>query len=383
MNNNNLLAWVIIAIVVIGGGWWLLSSNGGGASSGTGPIKIGVILPLTGDAATYGEPALNVYKLAVNEINNAGGVNGRPLQLVTEDGKCTGQDAASAAQKLVNVDNVQVILGGFCSGESLAAVPIAAQAKVALFSGGSSSPKLTDASPYFSRDYPSDATQGKVLADVAYNDKGWRKIAFIQEQTDYAQGVYDAFSQEFQKLGGTVTNDQFTTGTTDFRSVVTKIRDAKPDAVFVDTQTAAAANRVLTQITQLGWTPKILLSDVTMGDPPTLEANKTLLQGALGAEFGVDPSNPKYAALVSSYKSTYGSDMPYQSYGQTEYDAVYLIKDAIAAVGYNGTKIANWLHDVNNWQGASGSITIGASGDPVAGHRPEVVIDGAVQPYTK
>lgn len=380
MNNKGI--WVVVAVIVVGGlVWW-------GTSHKAAPVgdtyKVGVILPLTGDAAPYAEGARNIYQLALDEINNAGGVNGKPMQLIIEDGKCNGQDAASAAQKLINVDQVQVIIGGFCSGESLAVVPIATQAKVAMANPGSSSPKLTGISPYFMRDYPSDSAQGKVLADIAYNDKGWRNIVFIQEQTDYAQGVYQSFADEFQKLGGKVIdNQQFPTETTDFRSLVSKVKSENPDALFVDTQTAASAGRVFTQISQLGWMPKILVSDVTIGDPATLMANKTLLEGALGAEFGVDPTNPKYAALVASYKAKYGTDMPFQSYGQAEYDIVYLVRDALVAVGYDGTAIANSLRNVKDWQGASGSITIQSDGDRASGHSPETVKNGMMVPYTK
>jgi branched-chain amino acid transport system substrate-binding protein len=361
----------------------LLSSGSAPTDTGTGPLKVGVIVPLTGDAAVYGEPARNVLQEAVDEINAAGGINGRQISLIVEDAKCTGTDAANATQKLVNVDKVQVIIGGFCSSESLSAVPIAAQGKVAIISPGSSSPKLTDISPYFVRNYPSDSAQGAVLANIAYTDKGWRTVAFLQEQTDYAQGVYTAFSDVFQKLGGTVTNESFPTATTDFRTAVAKVKSANPDAVFLSVQTPAVAGRILTQMSQLGWKPHLLVADVVPGDPATVSQYKTQLEGTLTAEFGVDPTNAKFAAMISSYKAKYGSEPPYQSYAQTEYDSVYLLRDAVTAVGYNGTKIAAWFHTVKDWQGAAGSLTIGANGDPITGHRPEVITGGKIVPYTK
>jgi branched-chain amino acid transport system substrate-binding protein len=375
--------WIIIAVVVLGGLWWWGTSHNSASEYTGATYKVGIILSLTGDAAPYGEGARNIDQIAVDEINANGGINGKPMELVIEDGKCNGQDAANAAQKLINVDKVQVIIGGFCSGESLAAVPVAEAAKVALFSPGSSSPKLTGVSKFFARDYPSDSAQGSVLANVAYTDKGYKKVAFIQEQTDYALGVQQSFSDTFKSLGGTVTVEQFPTDTTDFRSVLTKIKTANPDALFVDTQTAASADRIFKQITQLGWKPKLLVSDVTIADPKTLMDNKALVEGALGAEFGVDANNPKYVALLVAYKAKYNADMPFQSYGQSEYDAVYIIRDAIAAVGYDGTKIADWLHMVKDWQGASGSVTIKSDGDRASGHSPETVKGGVMIPYVK
>src|SRR3989344_5259538 len=184
--------WALVVIVIL---TLLFTWGGDKVPKETGPIKVGVIAPLTGDAAAYGEPLTNIVKMAVEEVNNAGGVDGRTIELVIEDGKCNGKDGGSATQKLVNVDGVKVILGGFCSSESLAAIPIAEAAKVLVLSAGSSSPDLTGASPYFFRNYPSDSAQGKVLAQIAYNDKGWKKVAFLQEQTDYAVGIYKAFEE--------------------------------------------------------------------------------------------------------------------------------------------------------------------------------------------
>jgi ABC-type branched-subunit amino acid transport system substrate-binding protein len=345
--------------------------------------KVGVILPLTGDAASYGEPARNVYQMAVDEINASAGTNGNKLELVVEDGKCNGQDASNAMQKLVNVDKVQVVIGGFCSSESLAAEPIAESGKVAMISGGSSSPKLTGIGQYFMRDYPSDASQGSVLANVAFTKQSWKKVAVLQEQTDYAVGIYGAFSSAFQALGGTVTKEEFPTSATDFRSQLAKIKAANPDALFLDTQTPASAARILKQIQDLNWKPHLMLSDVTPPDTATVTQFKSLLESALGAEFGTDPSNAKFMHLSNAYKQKYNKDLPFASYAQTEYDAVYLVNEAIATGGYDSTKIAGWLRNVQNWDGASGKITIGSDGDRVGGHQPVIIINGVMQPLPK
>ena len=374
--SNKTVWWVIGIIVVVGLVWWGMSKQS--ASGDT--IKIGVIGPFTGDAAVYGEPFRNVANLAVGEINGQGGINGKQIQMIYEDGKCTGQDGANAAQKLVNVDGVQIILGGFCSGETIPAIPIAAQGKVLMFSPSASSPDLTGISPYFFRDYPSDATEGKVLADAAYNMKRWRSVAIIQEQTDYATGNYKSFSQEFQSLGGKIINQSFPTVTTDFRSILTTLKSSKPDALFVDSQTPQAAARILKQLQELGWKLPLLVNDATGGDPQTLKTNAAQLEGTLTAEFGVDPSNPKFQHLINAYKTQYGSDVPYQSYMQTVYDSIYLLRDGITKVGYNGAALAAWSRTIKDWQGASGAITIEANGDRASGHRLEIIHNGVAEP---
>lgn len=375
---------VVVALVIIG----LVQANkkDDGKSSSmtdtttqtkpTGPIKIGVLGPYSGDAASYGELLRNVAQVAIDEINSNGGINGQQVEGVFEDGKCNGKDAASAMQKLVNVDKVQVVVGGFCSGESIAATPVAAQAKVALLSPGSSSPDLTNISKYFSRDYPSDASQGAVLAEAAHNAKSYKKVAILQEQTPYAQGLFKVFNDKFTGAGGSVVKEEFPSNTTDFRSQLTKLRGANPDALFVDSQTAAVAARILKQLADMNWKPQLILNEATAGDAATLSDNKVVLEGALTAEFGVDVNNTKYQHMLTLYKNKFGKDPNFLSYSHTTYDAIYIFKDAITAVGYDGDKIADYLHNLKDWQGASGSITIGSDGDRASGYHLETVQGG-------
>ncbi len=374
------IAWIVLALVLVGG-WWVLKHKPVTESMGD-TIKIGVILPLTGDAAVYGEPARNVMQLAAEKINAEGGVEGKPLELIFEDGKCEGKDAASAMQKLSNVDKVQVVIGGFCSSESLSAEPIATQAKVALFSAGSSNPGLTNVSPYFSRIAPSDSGQGKIDADMLA-DMGIKKVVAIQEQTDYAQGVYQAFEARFIERGGTVTKEEFPTEASDFRSSLAKLKAESPEALLLFAQTATAGAKVLKQVQEIDWKVQLVLVDSVMSDSAFLTENAAALEGALGAEIGANLENPKFKELAAAYKEKYGTEVPYQAYAQLEYDAVLLVADAVRSVGYDGTKIAGWLHNVNNWDGATGLVTIGANGDPQTGHTPKIVRNGKTEPYTK
>jgi branched-chain amino acid transport system substrate-binding protein len=382
------IIWVVVLGIVAWAGYALLGSKPAMPVEEVAvvvpvePIKVGFMGPLSGDAAVYGEPYRNMVDMAINEINAAGGVNGAQLIPIYEDSKCNGKDASAAAQKLINVDGVKVIIGPFCSGESLAAISVAEAGQVALLSPGASSPDLTGKSRFFSRDYPSDVTQGKTLADAAYNIKKWKNVVMIQEQTDYALGIYNAFSSNFEKLGGKkVAKEEFPTTATDFRSMLTKLKALKPDALFVDAQTPANAERILKQLKDLKWTPKLIVNDAISGDPKTVEANKAILEGALAAEFGIDPNNAKFQSMNAAYKAKYGVEAPYQSYAQTEYDAVYIIRDALIAVGNDGAKISDWLKQLKDWPGASGLVTIGADGDRVGGHVLKVIKDGKVELY--
>lgn len=128
------------------------------------------------------------------------------------------------------------------------------------------------------------------------------------------------------------------------------------------------------------WKPAFIINDATAGDTKTVAQYATLLEGAITAEFGVDPQNPKFQHFLAAYIAKYGgTELPYQSYAQTEYDAVYMLRDAIGSVGYNGEKVAVWSRTVKDWDGASGKITIEASGDRAGGHVAKVVKNGKVE----
>lgn len=348
-----------------------------------GPIPIGFIGPLTGDAAVYGEPGRKVVALAIDEINSTGGVNGRLLELITEDGKCNGSDAALAAQRLIEEHQVEVIIGGSCSSESIAAVPIVAAAKVAMVSADSSSPELTNISPYFFRVYPSDAAQGQVLAAIAADDKTWQRVAFIQEQLDYPLGIYRAFETEFTARGGDVVREEFGKAVDSFLPALERLRAAEPDALFIDTQTPIMAERILNDMKAMEWAVPLLVSDIVPGDAATVERNALALEGALAAEFSTDETNEIFQRLRVTYRSRYSEDLPYSSYAQAQYDAAYLVRDALAAVGNDGEKIAAWSRTVQNWRGASGYVTILANGDRAGGHTAKTIRKGVVVPYLK
>jgi len=342
------------------------------------PIKVGFLHPLTGEAAPYGEVMRNTATLAVEEINKAGGVNGRLIELIVEDGKCTAKDAESAMKKLVNSEQVKIVIGGFCSSESLAAIPIATKESVVLFSPGARGPELTGTNAFFVRDYPSDGAQGSVLADKSLK-KGWKKVAVIQEKLDESAGIFLTFATTFGISGGTVEKEEFSTMTTDFRPILLKLRAGRPDALFIDSQTSASGERVLKEVSALKWPIPLLITKQFATDKKTIDANKSSLEGALAADVFVDQKNEKFQHLAAAYKEKYGNDLPFQQFAQSEYDAVYLTRDALAAVGEDGEKLSVWLRSVIDWKGASGSITIGSDGARLGGYIPLVIKDGKTQ----
>ncbi len=378
MNKQVKVTAIFIVLVLV---VWLISAKTKPYQTSQDTIyKIGVLLPLSGDAAIYGEPAKNVYQLAVEEINSQGGVNGKKLELIIEDDKCSGKDGASAAQKLINVDKVQILLGSLCSSVTIPVVTIAQQNKVLFFSPGATSPELTGISPYFFRNVASDDSQGQVDAEIAYR-KGFRKVAFIVEQKDYPLGIYGAFKKRFEALGGEVIKEEFPVDSTDFRSQLIKLKNQNPDVLFIDPQAPPAGERIIKQVEELAWKPQLFITETEAGDQKFLQDHKDFLEGSLGSQFVLDLTNPKSKHLLEDYKQKYGVELAYQSYGHTEYDSIYLLKFGIQQVGYNGEKLAAWSRTIKNWPGASGSITVNSAGDREGGYTPQIVKNGLIQNF--
>ena len=199
-----------------------------------GSYKIGVMVPLSGDAAAYGLPIQKALKIALDEVNANGGVNGKKLEPIYEDSKCSPKDGNAAAQKLVNIDGVKIIIGGVCSGETLGAAPITESNKVILFSPSATSPDITKAGDFVFRDAPSDAYAGVIASNYAYNDLNSKKAAIISESTDYAQGLRKVFKENFARVGGEIVADEtYNPEDTDFRTQVTKVKAANPDVVYL------------------------------------------------------------------------------------------------------------------------------------------------------
>jgi branched-chain amino acid transport system substrate-binding protein len=262
--NNKVVIWIVVAIVVVGGGWLLLS-GGNKSAQETGPIKIGVTVPLSGEAASYGESGRAGALLAQKEINDAGGVNGRQIELVFEDDTCS-PTGVNAMQKLVNVDKVNAVIGPVCSAVAGAAIPIAREAGVPTIMIGASAPGLAGGPDSIFSDYASDAFQGKFAAEYVYNKLGAKKVAVLYVNNDWGSGIRGVFSKRFAELGGQVVFDEgVEQNATDMRSQVAKIKSAVPDVVYMPLYPAGAVIAVK-QLKEAGVTAKIFGGDALVGD---------------------------------------------------------------------------------------------------------------------
>lgn len=337
----------------------------GGGSGIQNPIRIGVMLPLTGDAAAWGVEPLNAMRLAQEEIDNAGGIDGAQLEFIVENDKCDPATAASAAQKLISVDKIKIIFGGGCSGETLAAAPIAEEAKVLLISPLSTSPDITNAGDYVFRTAPSDAGQGAVAARFTYENMKARRAAIIAEQTDYAEALARVFRTDFEKQGGTIAaQESFQSKDTDLRAQILKIkRIASLDIIYLVPQSPATAELLFKQLKAQEVTTQLVGSETTILRDKIKE-NPALFAGLIATEPYFDETSEHAKQFLATYEEKFNAkpSIP-PSFVANAYSQTYLLKEGIEKVGFDVEKLKAWLYTVKGWKHVLGELTIDEHGD--------------------
>ena len=326
-----------------------------GEDGGEGePFRIGVMESLTGPGETYGKVAVDAKQLAVEEINDAGGIDGRMLQLVVEDSKCSAQDAITAYNKLTDVNGVKIILGTSCSGAMLGAAPLAESDGVVLFSGLATNPDIAEAGDYIFRTAMNDAQLGIDTGNVLWAD-GIRRLATINESTDYAEGVRRASVTQFEKRGGeVVAAEQYASDTTDFRSQLTKLLNANPDAIHVAAQGEFSGGTIVKQIRELGYEGPIYSEVVPIGSE-ALGIAGDAATGLKAITADLDPANDRAQEVLGSFRERYGQvTLPW--YLGSAYDDVYITAECLKKTGddQDADGFRDCLYDIT-WSGAIGN----------------------------
>jgi branched-chain amino acid transport system substrate-binding protein len=343
--------------------------------------RVGWISDLSGPQAKYG--AYEAAKLAMNEVNQSGGINGKPLEIIFEDGKCNGQTAVSAMNKLINVDHVDIVLGGHCSPESVAIAPVAEQNKIIMLASITSTPRLSNAGKYVFRLTPVSTVQSPLMVDVAFNKLGLRNFAIVYELTDYAKPIAQSFKDSFEKDGGVVSVfEGYTPGTSDFRTILSKAKNAHVDGIFLAPQSPDAGMTLLQQIKDLGISARLFGNDAeanqaTIAKYPNLFEN--LVAAIPAFDLVNDPVSKKFAdAYFAAYNT---KTIPYGVWTAEAYDSVNVIADALRKNGDNIEGIANYLSNLSNYVGASGSVSINQSHDGVRTYVLKIVKNGQLVDY--
>ncbi|MBI5733052.1 ABC transporter substrate-binding protein [Candidatus Jorgensenbacteria bacterium] len=345
-------------------------------------IMIGVILPFSGEGVVYGETMNRVFEIAASEINDQGGIRGRKLELVIEDGNCSRGGGAAAMERLLTKKNMRIVIGGFCDEESVGALRTTPGHSVTLFSPVSRLANLGSQYYNFARAYPGDSQEGKALAMLTYGDGKFVKAAVLYENTDRSFGIYSAFKKEFERLGGALLERQID-GTTNIDSMLSEIISQKYDTLAILTQTRKITAAVLDELPNFSKKNRFILSDFIVSDDELINKYSTFIEGGLAVEFSDNFDNEKFEHLRDAYRTRYGTTLPYSKFARTVYDSLFIIRDAIIGSGYDEATIAKWLRGLFEWPGASGLVTIDSNGDRISGYVPKILNNGRLVSYKR
>ena len=328
-------------------------------------IKIGHVAPLTGGIAHLGKDNENGARLAVDEINAAGGVKAGDktfkLELLAEDDKADPTEGTLAAQKIVDGGAVAVV-GHLNSGTSIPASKIYSDASVAQISPSATNPKLTEQGFKTTfRVVANDNQQGGVLANFAAGEMKAKTIAIVDDRTAYGQGLADVVEKVAKEKGVKVVAREFTNDkATDFNAILTKIRAAKPDVVMYGGMDATAGP-MAKQMKQLGIKAPMLAGDgVCSPEFIKLAGDAANILTCSMAGEAVEKL-PKGADFVAKYKAKFNQDV--QIYSPYSYDAVYVIAEAIKAAGSAERAAITAAIPKTNYGGVTGQITFDEKGD--------------------
>jgi branched-chain amino acid transport system substrate-binding protein len=364
------LALGLVTLTLIGSS--CVERRGGGGTDTTGPIRVGVFGDLSGQTSSFGQSTKNGVTMAIDEINKAGGLNGRQVEYIYEDDQGLANQASTVVTKLVNQDKVAAVLGEVASTNSLAAAPIAQAARIPMITPSSTNPKVTQVGDYIFRVCFTDDFQGAVMAKFANNTLKAKTAAILGDvNSDYSKGMSQFFEQEFTKHGGRIVQRQSYTQTDpDFKGQLTSIRAANPDVIFVPGY-YGQVGVIAKQAKELGIKAPLLGGDGW--DAPQLWdlGGEALNGNYMANHYSIDDPSPAVQKFVAAYKARYGV-VP-DAIAALAYDAMNVLADAIKRAGStDAAKLRDAIAATKNFPGVTGSISINEHRDAV---KPAVVFE--------
>lgn len=330
-------------------------------------IKIGVVTPLTGDVATFGQSTKKAAEMAVEEINAAGGVLGKKIELVIEDDRNDPKETANVVRKLIDQDKVVAIIGSLTSKCSLAGMPIANSKKVPMISNASTNPKVTLTGPYAFRVCFIDDFQGQVMAKFAYEDLGARKAAVLYDiGNDYTKGLAEFFVKSFKELGGEIVAEETYQQTdNDFNAQLTSIKAKNPDVIFLPDY-YQKVSLIAKQARGLGIQATFLGGD-GWDSPELVKLGGDAVEGGyFSNHYSQQDPDPKTQEFIKKFEEKYG-EKP-DALAALAYDAVYFLVEGIKKAGkVDSVAIRDAIEQVGKegFSGVTGKFTIDENRNPI------------------
>ena len=339
------------------------SSNGSAANSDT--ITLGSVTTNSGTAAAYGEAEVAGFKLAVDEINAKGGINGKKVKLESMDDKGDATEASNAFNKLAGDNSVLGVVGPTISSTTAAVAPLADQSKLVTIAPAATSDSI-ETGNYLFRTCFKDSYQGEVAARFAAENLKVKKVAVLYGTGDpYSSGVGEAFAKAAEKLGLEVVDKESSSSAddTEYSSQLQKIQAAGAEFLYAPYYYSVAGPYIIPQARSVGFEGYVMGPDGYDGLKLTgdkSQYNKTYYTTHYSAD---DNTNTKVQDFIKSYKSKNNAEP--NTFAALGYDTIYMIKQAIEKAGENATR-----EDVRNavagmtFDGVTGKFTMDKSGSP-------------------
>ncbi len=344
----------------------LLPAPAGAQQAAGDPIVIGHYGSTTGKEATFGISTDNGIKLAFEEINAAGGINGRPLSLITYDTRGESGEAGKAVTRLITSDKVTAVLGEVASTLSLAGGAVCQERKVPMISPSSTNPAVTRGRDYVFRVCFIDPFQGMVVAKFAHENLKKDKVAVLYDQSAaYSKGLRDEFKKALKKMGGTIVADEaYSGGDQDFSAQLTTIKASGAQAIFVPGYYTDVGNIAL-QARKLGIGKEVPLLGGDGWDSEQLAkiAGEAIEGSYYSNHYAPDQATDDVKVFVEKYKAAYGGQTP-DGLAALGYDAALILADALKRSNCEGGKaLRDAIASTKGFKGVTGMITIDKNRD--------------------
>lgn len=330
------------------------STSGGGASGGT--ITLGMVVPLTGSSAAIGPYMQNGAQLAVNEINEAGGVLGKQLKLDVQDGACDAKSAATAANKLVS-DKVAVSVGGYCSGATLPTLPIFNGAGIPMIIPAANSDDLVNQKLPLVFLINGTGTQQAQAALKFMTKEGVKKVALMDDNTSYSTNITKNVADLMKKAPDgpqQAIHESVTAGESDYSANVNAVIKSQPDFVYW-TGYYQEGGLIIKQLRQAGYTGKIMVADGSVDQKLIQIAGQDNAQGVFATMTQTPQTIPDGQAWIDKYKKAFNADPG--PYSTQSYDAVRVAAEALKNAGStDGKAVADALMKIDGFKLFSGPL---------------------------
>lgn len=353
-----------------------LAAGGVTSCGGGGDVKIGAVLPLSGQFALYGTPIKQGIELAYAEYQEDPEAP-YPIDLEIVDSESDPERAKELLQRLYR-DGAVAAIGGVTTSEAMAMVPVADEADNVLLSPSASNPALTGISRNFFRIFPSDFREGNKMGNFAAEGLGIDRVVILAAESPYARGVQDVFQNEFQRYGGEVTEViEYPPGGTDFTGLVQRALQLEPVGVYV-ADYAQNTTKIIRELRRQDFDGKILTTSAYSA-AETLAGAGEEAEGVILTQVAMMPDRPETTRFLEGYREMY--DTPADIWAAHGYDAFRVLAQALVEGGRSPSDVWRGMRSIRELRGPSGLIQFDEKGDVSKFPRVYVVEDGGLVDY--